>query len=413
MRGDKQNMNIADVHELIEKNHVRKVRLQKLQDYYLCKNQTIKGKTTSEFNPNNKIAVPFAELISNFFSSYLAGQAITISGEGSEELQPILDYNDSQALDLETALSQSIFGEAWNYVWVDVRGNVRYNEISPIELIPVYDGTLENNLVLMVRNYMFDDAEYIEVYTDTEITKYRYYEGVSELISVEPHYFGDVPFIKFQNDKYQMSDFEKVMDLIDAYDHLLSVGLDEFDKAADSYICLRGMAGTSAEDLAGMREARALLLGEDDDAFFLEKSNTQALPIDALKRIDGDIHRFSCIPNLTDENLGSASGVAIQYRNQALDNKTNGKEAMFKKGLARRVELTDNIMRFLGLPGVDFTNITFTFTRSVPVDEAALVDNIVKLVGIVPEEILLAQVPFIEDVQEAIDMKYTAIDGEE
>ncbi len=405
-------MEITKIQTLIEKNAQRRARLAKLEQYYLGNNSTINSKTAPEFSPNNKVGTPFAEYITSFFASYLVGNHITVSGETSERLLDIMKYNDSFSVDLDTAISQSIFGVAWNLCWVDKYGQVRWSEISPVEIIPVYDGSLDNNLEAVIRHYKVDEQEYVEVYDTESITKYKWSFGIGEFIESMPHYFGDVPFIKFQNDKYEIGDFERVLDLIDAYDHLLSGSLDELDKSADAYLVLRGMSGTSAEDLATMRQARALLLGENDDAFFLEKTGSAPQQRDTLDRIDKDIHRFSSVPNLNDENLGSASGVAIEYRNQALDNKANGKEAYFRKGLYRRAELTNNILVFLGQETVDIGSVEFEFRRSLPVDESAMIDNIVKLTGLVPDEILLAQLPFIDDVQETLDMKYNAVDVE-
>jgi SPP1 family phage portal protein len=73
-------------------------------------------------------------------------------------------------------------------------------------------------------------------------------------------------------------------------------------------------------------------------------------------------------------------------------------EAEMKKALQRRVEILCG-MAALKLGEEVFRDIEITFTRNIPADEAALINMINSLKGTVSDETLLAQLPFIDDVE--------------
>jgi len=57
-----------------------------------------------------------------------------------------------------------------------------------------------------------------------------------------------VPIAIFENNEDQMGDFEKVIDLIDAYDKMESDSLNDFEYFVDAYLALYGFTA-EAEDI--------------------------------------------------------------------------------------------------------------------------------------------------------------------
>ena len=56
-----------------------------------------------------------------------------------------------------------------------------------------------------------------------------------------------------------------------------------------------------------------------------------------------------------------------------------------------------------GAPALDAERVRMVFTRALPVNELETAQMVQALNGIVPAEILLAQVPFVEDAQAAAE----------
>ena len=140
-------------------------------------------------------------------------------------------------------------------------------------------------------------------------------------------------------------------------------------------------------------------MDKDTDAKWLIKDE-QDTTIENMKiRIDKDIHKFSNCPNLSDENFASnSSGIAIKYKMIGTENLIATKERKFKKGLQQRLELIAAI-NALKTSGFDWRAIDIIFTRNLPSNDVEVANMINTLSNIVSTETLLAQVPFVEDVQ--------------
>lgn len=121
------------------------------------------------------------------------------------------------------------------------------------------------------------------------------------------------------------------------------------------------------------------------------------------KELGEDIHRFSNIPCLSDENFaGNVSGVAMEYKMLGIEMITKIKERMFDAGTKRRIALYDTINRVKG--GTPFGKVTSVYTRGLPKNLQELSNIVAQLDGIVPAEILLPLLPFIKDVPAAIEL---------
>jgi len=114
-------------------------------------------------------------------------------------------------------------------------------------------------------------------------------------------------------------------------------------------------------------------------------------------RLDKDIHKFSHCPDMSDENFaGNSSGVAIQYKLLGTENLISGKERKFKRGLQQRLELISRIQGLMGA-NFDWRAIDILFRRNIPANLSEVATMVKQLEGIVSNETLLAQVPFVDD----------------
>lgn len=384
-------------------------RLQKLENYYLAKNEILRRVMADPSKPNNKVANPYASYITDTLTGYFMGEPVTYSSldeEALNNLTMIFEYNDEADENVELARSCSVYGVAYEMLYIDEEGDIRFKKLDSKECIPIYDDTIENELLYVIRYYLDRDIVtdknfmYIEVISNKEINRYKATDtGANmELVESVPHYFQLVPIAIYKNNEDEIGDFENVISLIDAYDKLESDSLNDFEYFCDAYLALIGFTADS-EDIAAMKENRVLLLDKDTDAKWLIKDE-QDSTIENLKiRIDKDIHKFSKCPNLSDENFAAnASGVAIKYKMVGTENLIAVKERKFKKGLQRRIELISFINGVLAA-GFDWRSIDITFTRNLPSNDTEIASMVNTLSNIVSTETLLAQIPFVDDVQ--------------
>jgi SPP1 family phage portal protein len=167
-----------------------------------------------------------------------------------------------------------------------------------------------------------------------------------------------------------------------------SDSLDDFDYFVDAYLCLSGLQADK-EDIAAMKENRVILLDQDSKAEWLIKSGSDAAVENTKNRLDNDIHKFA----------GNASGVAIKYKTMPMENVVAIKERKFKKGLQRRIELIYVILALKG-SAFDWRSIDIIFTRNLPTNETEIANVVNTLSNVVSTETLLAQIPFVENVDD-------------
>lgn len=369
---------------------------------------------TDPAKPNNKVANPYASYITDTLVGYFIGEPISYNTEDKQLLQDlnmIFEYNDEADENAELAKDASIFGVAYEELYFsDEDRIVRFKRLDPKETVPIYDKSIEQNLIAVIRYY--EDYDYIdekksyiiEVIDDIEIVRYRANEFFGSFVLLEeyPHYFGMVPVAVFENNEDQTGDFEKVIDLIDAYDKMESDSLNDFEYFVDAYLALYGFTA-DAEDIKQMKENRVLLMDEGTSAEWLIKQENDATMENMKNRLDKDIHKFAKCPNLADEEFASnASGVAIKFKLLGTENLTSIKERKFKRGIQQRLELISAIDGLIR-NGFDWRVIDIIFKRNIPSNDADIANTVNTLSGIVSDETLLAQIPFVEDVEAELE----------
>lgn len=388
-------------------------RLHKLDNYYCGKHDILKRQNVDASKPNNKVVNPYPAYITDTLSGYFVGEPITYSSIDDnclDVLNMILTYNDAAALDMSLARDASIFGVAYEMLYIDEEGALRLAKVNPQDVIIIYDDSIEENILYAIRkvplyDIMSDKRSWrIEVYSASDIAIYNADESFNSITITEtiPHYFNDVPFIEYKNNEHELGDFETIIPLIDAYDNLTSDSLNDYDYFVDAYLMLTGVTA-DAEDIAAMKENRVLLLDEGSSAEWLIKAENDSTAENVKNRIQKDIHKFAKVPDLSDENFASnASGIAIKFKLYGTETLIANKERYFQKGIQRRIELIFNVENVKG-SAFDWRAIAITFTRDIPTNETEIADVVQKLAGVVSKETLLTQIPFITDTSAELE----------
>lgn len=361
--------------------------------------------------PNNRIANAYASYITDTLVGYFIGEPISYTSNDDvllQDLSMIFEYNDEADENAELAKNASIYGVAYEMLYLGEEDKIiRFKALDPKQIIPIFDKTVEQNLMAIIRYYddydVVDDKTYtlVEIIDDATIRRYKMDNSLS-LLEEYPHYFGMVPVAIFKNNEEERGDFEAVISLIDAYDKMESDTLNDFEYFVDAYLALYGFTADS-EDVAQMKENRILLMDEGTKAEWLIKQTSDTYVENMKNRLDADIHKFAKCPNMADKEFASnASGVAIKFKLLGTENLVSIKERKFKRGLQQRLELMSMINNVLR-EGFDWRAIDIIFTRNVPSNDTDIANMVNTLKDIVSEETLLAQIPFVESVQDELE----------
>jgi len=131
-------------------------------------------------------------------------------------------------------------------------------------------------------------------------------------------------------------------------------------------------ADERSETAEFIKKERILELPEGGKAYWLVKTLNES-QVEVLKKaLKDDIHEFSKVPCLTDENfVGNSSGVAMKYKLFGLEQLGKTKERYFKKGLRKRLKMICHVFFIMGTY-IDYKEITMIMKRSLPVDDETL-----------------------------------------
>lgn len=387
-------------------------QLTKYKNYYDGIHAILNKRYADDSKPCNKTVVNYCKNIADSYTGYLAtpGYISYRSNEDIEDVMNVLRYNDYQAEDADFLLNALIYGTACELMYLDSNSQVRFKLINPTQCFGVYDDSLAGDLLYFVRIYKaneWDNSNWynVDVYTDTVIKHYRMNgtNGAVTYISELPHYFSQCPANIF-NLPDEKSIYDCILSLQDAANELLSSEIDDYSAFCDAYMILQGV-DADAEDIAEMRKNRAASIPADATMYYLTKNSNDAQVENILKRIHDSIYRIAQCPDFSSESFvgGVSSGIAIRYRLTGMETRAAKVCAEMKKALQRRVEIIAGIAS-LKLGEEVFRDIEIDFKRNIPEDLTATVNMINSLHGLVSDSTLLAQLPFITDVNEELEI---------
>ena len=191
------------------------------------------------------------------------------------------------------------------------------------------------------------------------------------------------------------------MSLQDAYNNLLSAEIDDFDAFADAYLILKGVVADS-DDLATMKQNRVLLMDADDSAEYLTKNISDTQIQNMLQNINDQIHKMSNSPDFNDEKLMAQSGIAMKYKLIGFENVSSAIVANMTKALQKRIELICEVLNLTDGVAM-WRDIHIHFTRNLPENTLETAQMVNQLRGLVSDETLLAQIPFVNNAQEELE----------
>lgn len=355
--------------------------------------------------PCNRIVSNYCFNIVQNYQGYIIGIDISyLSQTNIDAIQDILNYNDVRTEDNELLRNALIFGKSFEINYVDEDAKQRFKVLDSRECIPVYSNDLNNDLLYVIRYYVADtinnsqDEYYIEVYGNEFIRKYKSFNAFATLSLLEekPNVYKQVPITVFSLNTDEVSIFDQVMTLQDAYNKLLSSEVDDFESFCDAYLVLKGCMA-DADDLVAMKQNRVLMMDTDAEASYLTKNVSDTQIENMLKNINDTIHKISNSPDFTEDTFMSQSGVAIKYKLIGFENVASNIVANMTKALQRRIELICSILSLTD-GETKWRDIQIVFTRNLPQNITDTAQAINQLRGIVSDKTLISLLPFIKDV---------------
>nr|DAT12486.1 MAG TPA: PORTAL PROTEIN [Bacteriophage sp.] len=387
-------------------------RLNKLSDYYDGK-QDISNRTFGNPNiPNHKIVANHAKYIVDIATGFLVGNPIAYSGSQVDKILDEYSRMDIISHDTELEKDLSVFGIGYELMYLapvdEGDTEIRIKSIDPRGIFVVTDDTVDKNPLFGVhyqQRFKLDGSlnyYLINVYTEDKIFTYHakgLSKGQMTLFEESEHYFGAVPVVEYRNNEERQGDFEQQISQFDAYNLLQSDRINESEQRVNSILFIKGF--TLGEDSL-THDSIIETTEKDSDLKWLIKEIKEADNEVLRKALLDDIHKFSYIPSMTDENFaGNVSGEAMKYKLFGLLQLLSIKTRYMSKSLRKRLELMRNILNTKG-SNIDISDVKITFKPNLPINTNDLASIINQLKGILPLETLIGWLPDIDDPAEQL-----------
>jgi len=319
--------------------------------------------------------------------------------------------NNIADLDSETLKMASICSYGARLLYINGEGKVNAMNLDPWEVIFITDGSLDLPQYAM-RYYEITDGDekkvYVEWYNDTTIKFYisskdektntlSFIPYKKDGMFEKPHMFGGIPLIEFANNKEKQGDCERVYGLIDAYDKTLSDINSELEQFRLAYMAFYGLV-PSEEVIDRAKRTGALGLSDPDSRVeFLVKQINDNVIEHHLDRIENNIYSFAKSVNFTDEAFGgNISGIAMKFKMFGLESKCITSERKFNTGLRNQYKLLTSTWSIKGTD-IDFTSISFIWTRNFPLNLLDESTTAMNLQGIVSKKTVLSTLSIVDD----------------
>lgn len=386
-------------------------RYRPLMDAYMTRYPIFGMPPKPTYKPDKRIAVNFAKYITDTMNGFFIGIPIKVGCDDvqvSEYVEYLDQYNDQDDNNAELSKLCSIYGKGYEMYYVDDRGEIGITYLSPEEAFMIYDDSILERPRYFCRVYKdADDTSYISI-SDDEKVQYASLEGGLHWIADDEkiHGFNGVPATEFRENEEEIGIFEPVLTMINEYNEAVSEKANDVAYFADAYMKVLG-AKLDDKTLEQIRDNRIInfpgtLESGQLEVDFLQKPDGDTSQEHLLDRLEKLIFQISMVANISDENFGSSSGIALKYKLQAMSNLALTKQRKFTSGMNRRYKLIFS-NPVSGMNPDDWVKLNYTFTQNMPanlLEESQIAGN---LAGIVSQQTQLSVLSCVDNVQQEIE----------
>ena len=318
--------------------------------------------------------------------------------KGSTLLQQVKDTIGAQwpKVIKQLGIDASNTGKAWLAYWVNDEGKFDYWYINPLTVRPIYDrSTVKKRLKCLVRvyDYLTDTGDAVtryEVWDDQEVAylirpavtaqrpkpQIEFEELPNGDYNVQPHTYGRIPFIEFQNNAHSVGDLPMYKDIIDALDKLVSGFCNDVDDLQEIIWVIKNYDGSRSEtdvdaegneiqnpvDLLQMLKAKKWVSVDENGGLETVRGDIPYEARSALRDIlNEEFWPAAMSVNPNPEKVGNQSGEFMEHLFNLLELKAGLMETEFRDSID---EFLRAILRYLGAD--EQKQFTQTWKRTKP-----------------------------------------------
>ena len=396
--------------ELLAEHDIEVARCKKLRESYESKHEILNAPAKPNYKPDNRIVANFCKYITDTFEGFFIGNPIKTVAEDkpvAEYVEHLDKYNDQDDNNAELSKLGSLFGKGYELYFVDEETEQCITYMSPEESFMVYDDSVVASPLFFVRRFTdrdnreFGCAYNRECYRNFQITGGARWLDEDWIV----HNYDGVPATEFMQNEERQGIFEPVISMVNAYNKAVSEKANDVDYFADAYMKVLGVE-LDEDGVKHIRDNRIInFVGENAEKLvvdFMGKPEGDTTQENLLNRLERLIYQISMVANISDENFGTSSGIAMKYKLQAMSNLAKTKERKFTSGMNRRYKL---LFSHPASPvSADaWMQLEYKFTPNIPANLLEESQIAAGVAGIVSQETQLKILSIVDNVEDELD----------
>lgn len=373
--------------------------------------------------PNHRIVDnQYAKMVKQK-SNYLAGKPITVSTENEEYAKALKKlFNLKFMKTLKRIAKDSLnCGLGWLLVYYG-GSNLMFKRIKPHELIPGWADTDHTALDYAIRVYEIDGYKDNALITIQKVEIYKqdgiyYYERKNDKLieSGKASYFSrgettynwnQIPLIPFRYNDDEQPLINKIKSLQDGINLIKS-----------------NFQNTMSEDIRNTIMVLINYDGEDPGEFRQNLSQYGVIKVSTVDGVAGDVktlqievnaENYKVILDLLKKALietamgydakddrlsGNANQMNIMSMYSDIDLDADDMETEYQAAFEELLWFVNCHLENTGIGNFENEDVQIIFNRDILISESDVIDNIQKSVGILSNETLIAQHPWVDDVE--------------
>lgn len=382
--------------------------------------------------PNNKIVNNLYGKIVNQKTNYLLSKPLTFES-GNETYDNLLMniFNDDFLRRIKDGAIDTLNGGiSWIYPYYNDKGDFCFQSFRSYEILPFWKDAEHTELESALRYYHVKAWEgsrpkiikKVEIFTAQGIERYTL-EGKT-LVKDDKEPFGyyarigeqgftwdRIPLIPFKYNAYEIPLLNRCKGLQDAYNMMLSDFTNTMQEdCRNTILVIKNYDGQNLgefrKNLASYGAVKVKTVdggdgGVDTLTIQVNKDNYESI----LKLIKQAIIENCMSYDAKDDRLGgNANQINIKSMYSDIDIDADGMEMEYKAAFNQLLFFVNSYLATTGKGSFFDLPVKITFNRDTMINETEVLETLAKLGLQLPNEILIRQVPFVDDVQEVKDM---------
>ena len=407
----------------------------------LNKTRTMKDPDGKELDmtnlPNNKIVNNLYALCIDQKGDYILSIPMGVTTENEEyrkHLKKIFNPKfDRSFKTLGKEAHQA--GLGWLYIYVE-DGELKFKRLLATEIMPLWKDAEHSELNYAVRYYEVKEpmsvtiTKKVEVFT-TEGIEYFIYNGhlipddkppesynkiiYTDQLQKRTIYnanWGKIPLIPFRYNADETPLLSRVKSLQDAINAIMSAHQDNLmEDMRSTILVIHNYDGTDLNEFRqNLAAAGAVKVTNTEGT----KGGVEPLRIEVdsnnyeivLKELKRALFNGARCFDPTDELMnGRPNELNLRALYTTINLDANETEAEFRASLEDVMWFVNKYLQFTYHVDYSDESVTFTFNRDMIIDEAAKINSFVMCKGLIPDKIAFEQHPWIDDVEEALELQ--------